>query len=337
MRKSIPVLVILVLLTVSAGGLDSENDVLCRVVDVGQGLCCIVKIPGDYYIIYDAGSKNSRDAVYHGIARMTELIPPGEDIDLLIVSHNHDDHYNALKYMLCESSGHKVRKLFYTGQSSIRDLVGSEPVDYYSPGNSNETYRLDSGDTFYFGDNDEVAVTVVCGWDSPLTGTDINTTSIVVRLTYAGNSILFTGDSCGYAQRFMAGEEIEGESIADSVDVQSEVLIAPHHGSSHGMIDEFFDAVDPVWVVFPAGHWSNFLHPRTTTVEYFIDTIGVPESHIFRTDWGDDERKYEDDVREWDLGRIEGHEDLPGDDHVDIWLKADGTCEVVWEDQSGHQ
>ena len=28
-----------------------DNDLLVRVVDVGAGLCCVVKMPGDYYIV----------------------------------------------------------------------------------------------------------------------------------------------------------------------------------------------------------------------------------------------------------------------------------------------
>lgn len=33
----------------------NKNDVYVRVIDVGAGLCCVVVMPDNHYMIYDAG------------------------------------------------------------------------------------------------------------------------------------------------------------------------------------------------------------------------------------------------------------------------------------------
>ncbi len=34
----------------------AQDKLTVRVVDVGAGLCCVVEMPGDHYMIYDAGN-----------------------------------------------------------------------------------------------------------------------------------------------------------------------------------------------------------------------------------------------------------------------------------------
>ena len=63
------------------------EDLLVRVVDVGAGLCCVVKMPGDYYMVYDAGRGSTRPL--NGIG---EIIPEDEEIDLMVLSHPDSDH-----------------------------------------------------------------------------------------------------------------------------------------------------------------------------------------------------------------------------------------------------
>jgi len=48
------------------------NDMYVRVIDVGQGLCCVVRTPGDRYMIYDAGIGSGVN-VFNEIC---ETIPP---------------------------------------------------------------------------------------------------------------------------------------------------------------------------------------------------------------------------------------------------------------------
>ena len=62
----------------------------------------------------------------------------------------------------------------------------------------------------------------------------------MLKLTLAGRSILFTGDIEDAAMR---------ELLRDPAKLTSDVLVAPHHGSSESLTGEFVAAVNPSAIV----------------------------------------------------------------------------------------
>jgi hypothetical protein len=103
-------------------------------------------------------------------------------------------------------------------------------------------------------------------------------------------------------------------------------MIAPHHGADNASSSCFIAAVDPAFVVFPAGHAHE--HPRKDAVQRYLDR-GVAAASLFRTDRGDDEGP-----DEWDADRISGCTDKKGDDDVDIVIRQDGSVEVAYRSAS---
>ena len=79
-------------------------------------------------------------------------------------------------------------------------------------------------------------------------GTTANDTSLVIRLTYAGRSILLTGDIDRYAQERL---------LASGVDLSADVLLVPHHGSVNEATADFIAAVDPLYVLQSSHHRSG--------------------------------------------------------------------------------
>ena len=77
----------------------------------------------------------------------------------------------------------------------------------------------------------------------PKTFPNINDSSMVIRMTFEGRRILFTGDA-----QEMASEEICARYDADVLD--SEFLQVPHHGYWGGS-DELFARVNPETVLWP--------------------------------------------------------------------------------------
>lgn len=104
------------------------------------------------------------------------------------------------------------------------------------------------------------------------------------------------------------------------IKVDSDVLIAPHHGADNGGSNRFIQTVSPDWVVISAGH--KFGHPRTVAINRYLAN-GVNQENIFRTDLGDDESGRWGD-KEWSNGRIIGRSDGPGDDDIDILIRPTG-------------
>ena len=106
-------------------------------------------------------------------------------------------------------------------------------------------------------------------------------------------------------------------------DLNSDVVIAPHHGSKNGSCLDFIKLVAPKWAIFTAGHDHG--HPARIAVARYLDA-GVPEGRIFRTDRGDNEGG-----GEW------ADEDTPEnkstdpirDDDILITLKGDGSTPTV--------
>ncbi len=193
-----------------------------------------------------------------------------------------------------------------------------------------------AGATYRFGD--DVFVTMVCGfgvlpedWDVKGSSEKNNAVSIVVRLQYKGKSVLFCGDAVGRhidappnaepiaTERYM----LEQKSI---IPIDSDVLIAPHHGADNGSSTKFIDAVSPRHVIFSAGHQHK--HPRAIAVKRYTDA-GVKVKNMLRTDWEDDEG-----AKEWSVGRTDGHVDKAGDDDIDIVIRASGKVEVDYSNPS---
>jgi competence protein ComEC len=106
-------------------------------------------------------------------------------------------------------------------------------------------------------------------WPAPGYETDeLNNTSMLVMVEYAGRRILLTGDIEAPGQRAV---------LASGANVQADVLKVPHHGAATSD-NSFFDAVDAGVSVISVGEGNQFEHPRDETLE---DLAG---STILRTD-----------------------------------------------------
>ena len=109
------------------------------------------------------------------------------------------------------------------------------------------------------------------------------------------------------------------------VPIDSDVLIAPHHGSKGSGSTEFISEVSPEWVIFSAGRGHD--HPHGVAAKRYLAVN--PAINMLRTDRYDDEGE-----REWDCGRIARHKDRPGDDDVDVAVSAAGELTVAYRKET---
>ena len=217
----------------------SSDDVYVRVVDVGAGLCAVTVAPGDKVMVYDAGRWDNNfcsDAV-------RELVPEGGDIDLLVLSHSDADHIGEVDTILAE---HPVHLILRTGHVRVTDTWGNANqaiADAVAQGASVinlRTMPIEPGTTFSLG---PAEVTFVAGWHEwpEPAGLSLaerrNVISIVVRLEFEGNAVLFTGDTVGrrIGDPPHACQEAEKVMVdnAEAVPLKSAVIIAPHHGADN--------------------------------------------------------------------------------------------------------
>jgi len=84
-----------------------------------------------------------------------------------------------------------------------------------------------------------------------------NATSIVGKIIYGGNSILFTGD---------AEEQTEQPLLMLGADLRADILAVGHHGSKNSTSAEFLSAVAPQIAVIQVGAKNRYGHPASETL-----------------------------------------------------------------------
>jgi beta-lactamase superfamily II metal-dependent hydrolase len=251
------------------------EDVYIRVVDVGPGLCVIIRAPGDHFMVYDAGHWVGQ----HCVAAVRELVTT-DAIDLLVISHSDGDHLGDAADILAENA---VSLTLLAGEpretTAWKDLVAALATEVTQGGSVHnlQSVPLVPGRTIPLG---EAVVTLVAGWKewtaAGLTASERrNAISVVVRLDYRGRSVLFTGDTvgrrlndpdsaCKDAEKIMVDNHVAG-----TVSLKADVLIASHHGANNGSSDCFIQAIAPQFVVFSSGH--DHEHPTLGAATRFLN------------------------------------------------------------------
>lgn len=332
---------LLIVWTVDAQQLSpaANETVEVRVLDVGAGLCNLIKMPGNKYIIYDAGGDYNTNG-NRTMEQIKNFIPIGSEIELMVLSHTDADHIVAAGQVIRD---YKVKKLLWGGYE--RSMIDSEqPTAAYqriisalqampNTVNVNLNQRdsvITPGNHFTIG---TTTITFLCGFGKPLAEwglTDkaekLNAVSIVMRLDFVGNSVLFCGDAVGRHRdgphdALIATEKFLVEKAPQYLPCT--VIIAPHHGAKNGSSAAFVNLVKPKAVIFSAGH--RFHHPESSTALRYLHYVST--NSMFRTDRGDDEAG-----TEWDYLRVPGTKDGYNDDNIDILLKSDHSYRVFYLD-----
>jgi competence protein ComEC len=101
---------------------------------------------------------------------------------------------------------------------------------------------------------------------------NLNNNSLVVKISMQATSFLFPGDIMAAAEKELVG--LAGRNL------NSTVLIAPHHGSRSSSSTFFLKQVNPEVVVISSGRQGRFKLPHPTILKRYQDH----GYSIFRTD-----------------------------------------------------
>jgi len=230
--------------------------------NVGQGDAIFIITPQQHQILIDGGPDNS-------VLRKIEKRMPFWDktIDLIILTHPEKDHIRGLLGVL---ERYKADYILWTG-------VKKESAEY-----EKWTYLLEeqkrNGTKVVLADKDKriKAGFLLFQIFSPSLqeikeGTrDINDSSLVFRLVYGKNRILFTGD---------ISARVEKKLLEEGLNLRSEVLKVAHHGSKYSSSLDFLKQVLPEIGVICVGK-NSYGHPSYEVIER-LKEVGV---RILRTD-----------------------------------------------------
>ena len=215
----------------------SADEVRLTLLAVGAGQCAVVEPPGGRITLVDAGSSSLSDPVDQCIGPYLRS-RGATGIEQIFVSHANTDHFGAVPELADAYGAREV---------CIADGWAREArVNPAAAGFLREMKRLDHpprvvrpGDVIPLGRGTQIEIL----WPPPGLSVEANDESMVLKLTHAGRSVLFTGDIEGGAMRGLMDDPASREKL------KSDVLIAPHHGSSEPETAAFLAAVDPTYIV----------------------------------------------------------------------------------------
>ncbi|MDD2483764.1 MAG: DNA internalization-related competence protein ComEC/Rec2 [Eubacteriales bacterium] len=241
-------------------------------VDVGQGDCIHVKTPNGKNILIDSGGSMNYD-VGKNILKPYLLKNGVPRIDLALVTHLHQDHYEGL-VSLCHELPVEVLAVYEGYQyeeAEIKNETGlsSDQLLYLKKGDHISIEKGISIDILYPEKKGEENYLLMQEGDE-------NDMTLVIRLNYEKVSVLLTGD-LGFSGE---AELLKLYSGGNSKKIESAILKIGHHGSKYSSGDAFLDMVKPKVAVIQVGEKNNFGHPSPDV----IDKLGKKDIMIKRTD-----------------------------------------------------
>ncbi len=218
--------------------------------DVGQGDAILIETPAGQQILIDGGPDGDRVCLELG-----QRLPFWDrSLDLVILSHAHDDHTAGLVDVLRR---YRIGQVLEPGLEESTPAYGSWMETIEEKGIERKIAR--AGQRIDLGNG--VAIEVIHPQDKMLQGTDsdANNNSLVMRLVWGRVSFLLTGD---------IDEEAETAILhADQWrELNSTVLKVAHHGSAGSTSGRFLTAVEPRIAVISVGQNNRFGHPEEDLV-----------------------------------------------------------------------
>ncbi len=224
-------------------------------INVGQGDSILVQ-QGDKNMLIDAGTNASTSSLISYL-RSQDI----KKIDYLVLTHPHEDHIGGADAVI---------KTFDIG-SIYMPKVTANTATFRDVAKAMNAKGLKAtvpvpGTNFNLGQ----AACDILGPVKTVSG-DLNTYSIVIKVSFGNNKFLFTGDAQSSNERDM---------INKGFDLSADVLKVGHHGSHTSTSQNFLDKVNPKYAVISCGVNNDYGHPHKET----MDRLKRMNITVYRTD-----------------------------------------------------
>ena len=260
-------------------------------VDIGEGDSTLIRLPGNRWALIDVFRCEG-----HGIdlfKLMDDRLPAGDDgkprLDLLIITHAHDDHVRGLQDLVERYDVQEIWAPRYETDKSLGDNF--EEFKKVMKDHPNVIVQLGSRTSVaQLGENEEVTVRCFSppGYvdiDEDLTDeqqrAEVHEFCGVYKFSYADVSVMFAGDSDLNCWKRIIGyyEDVPDENDIGVID--STVLHASHHGSRTFIKDDKDDdpwlrgleVIDPEVVIVSVGADNKHKHPHDDVMQAYRDHV----------------------------------------------------------------
>jgi competence protein ComEC len=234
------------------------------VLDIGQGDAILVNGPGGGRMLVDGGPDPERLLV-----ALDARIPPWDRrLDLVVLTHPHEDHVGGLPVVL---ERYRVGRVAEPGMPGMGPAYEAFAARLAGAGTA--PVHLTSGDRFFL---DGVTFNVL--WPDagsvPRTpsddGREVNDASIVLLGSFEGRHFLLTGD---------AEAEVEAVLVARGLP-RLDLLKVGHHGSSTSTTEAFVAATRPRLAAVSVGAENDYGHPSREV----LARLAAAGAMVLRTD-----------------------------------------------------
>ena len=228
------------------------------ILDVGHGSSLLLQLPQNKNILIDGGGAgNERFNIGERVIAPFLWKKRLHSLDAVIITHPHADHYNGLPFILKRFRP----KILWINNLSEYDQAYRHLLDLADQLGI-ETRITRTGDIL-FQEGEVLLQCIVAGLPVQYkteTGTGLtqhkisnpNNLSLVLRLDASGKSFLFPAD---------IDAEMADTLVTQGENITADVLLAPHHGSSSSMSQDFIEMVAPDFIAISAGRNNRFNLP----------------------------------------------------------------------------
>jgi beta-lactamase superfamily II metal-dependent hydrolase len=236
-----------------------------------QADCHLLELPDDRNVLIDAAEASDAPTTVVPFLQARKI----RRLDLIVISHFHQDHYGKLLDII--KAGIKVDRVAinlpasreiadvekpwgcnWDDVQSVLRFLADNRIPYFTPRIGERLIEIKHGNVI-------TALDAVCLYDginTPIGRTDINDTSIIVRLTHGPTRVLFTGDLNQRLGTWLATSDF---------DLKADILKVPHHGTEGLAPNEFFARVNPkiAMISSPKELWFSLRSKRSR--DYFSE------------------------------------------------------------------
>lgn len=232
----------------------TDKDVQVYFIDVGEADSILIN-SNDEFMIIDGGNNNDGKLVVGYLQSLGV-----KKIKYVVGTHPHEDHIGGLDDVISSFDiEHILIPDVITTTRTFEDLLDAIEK-------KNMSFEVPKiGDKLSLG-NSTLEV-IYTGTDT----SDLNNTSIVLRMVYKDTSFLFTGDATDVSEKII---------LKSNLNIKSDVLKVGHHGSKYSSTEAFLKKVCPKYAVISVGKNNKYGHPGSNTLSKLEDLNVV----IHRTD-----------------------------------------------------
>ncbi len=230
-----------------------EPGLTCTFLDVGHGEAILVECPNGKSLLYDVGSLGDGRRAARAVQALLRERGTGR-VDALVISHADADHYNGGIDLVSQTP---VGTALFSQHCLDFEQEGVPELFDELAIRGTSLRMIQAGDRLLL--DPEVTVEVL----HPTPGVDDshdNANSVVLRITYAGKTLLLTGDLERDGSKHLQQNPIEPVDL----------LLAPHHGGKSANTAAFAQWAHPRHVVASCG---SDITPSLTKIYDRAETI----------------------------------------------------------------